>query len=124
MKWFRTACVSVVFLAIAKAPMAQVSDQSLHAKIDYIFAAWDRRDSPGCALAVIRDGTMIYKAAYGMADLDHDVPIDLETVFQVGSLSKQFTAAAIVMMAQDGKLSLDDDARKYLPELPDFGTRI
>lgn len=92
--------------------------------MDRIFAAWNKRDSPGCAASAIRDGAVLYKAASGMADLDHEIPITPETVFQVASISKQFPAAAIELLAQDGKLSLDDDARKYLPELPDFGTRI
>jgi CubicO group peptidase (beta-lactamase class C family) len=72
----------------------------------------------------MRDRQIIYKHGYGMADLDHDIPIGPNTVFHVASVSKQFTAAAILLLAQDGKLSLDDDVRKYLPEVPDFGARI
>lgn len=73
---------------------------------------------------MIRDGQVIYKHGYGTADLDHDIPIGPNTVFHVASVSKQFTAAAILLLAQDGKLSLDDDIRKYLPEVPNFGARI
>ena len=84
----------------------------------------DTTVSPGCALSVIRDHKIIYERGYGMADLDHNIPITPESVFHVASMSKQFTAAAILLLAQEGKLSLDDPAREYLPELPDFGTPI
>ena len=93
-------------------------------RVDKIFERFDRRDSPGCALAVMRDGGVIYKHGYGMADLDHDVAITPSTVFHVASVSKQFTDAAIVLLAQEGKLSFDDEVRKYIAELPDFGQRI
>jgi CubicO group peptidase (beta-lactamase class C family) len=72
----------------------------------------------------MKDGQIVYKRGYGMADLDHDVPITPETIFHVASISKQFTAASIVLLAQDGKLSLDDDVHKYIGELPDFGAPI
>lgn len=93
-------------------------------RVDSVFAKWDRRDSPGCALGVYKDGSIIYKHGYGMANLNDDVVITPATVFHVASMSKQFTAASIVLLAQQGKLSLDDDVRKYLPELPDFGEKI
>ena len=94
------------------------------ARMDKVFAKWDRHDSPGCALGVYRDGKIIYKRGYGMANLNDDVPITPSTVFHVASMSKQFTTASIVLLAQQGKLSLDDDVRKYIPELPDFGEKI
>lgn len=94
------------------------------AQVDRLFARWDRTVSPGSALAVMKDGRIVYKRGYGMADLDHDVTITPATVFHVASVSKQFTAAAILLLEQDGKLSIDDDVRKYVPELPDFGQRI
>jgi CubicO group peptidase (beta-lactamase class C family) len=97
---------------------------SLSDKVDKIFARWDSSDSPGCALAVIKDGHIVYKHGYGMADLDHNIPVSPVSIFHVASISKQFTAAAIVLLAQEGKLSLDDEARKYIPELPDFGEPI
>jgi CubicO group peptidase (beta-lactamase class C family) len=93
-------------------------------QVDRLFARWDRTVSPGSALAVMKDGRIIYKRGYGMADLDHDVTITPATVFHVASVSKQFTAAAVLLLEQDGKLSIDDDVRKYVPELPDFGLRI
>jgi CubicO group peptidase (beta-lactamase class C family) len=93
-------------------------------QVDKLFEKMDRTISPGCAVAAVRDGKILYQRGYGMADLDHNVPITAETVFHVASMSKQFTAAAIVMLAQERKLSLDDEVRKYVPELPDFGAPV
>jgi CubicO group peptidase (beta-lactamase class C family) len=93
-------------------------------QVDKLFEKMDRTISPGCAVAAMRDGKILYQRGYGMADLDHNVPITAETVFHVASMSKQFTAAAIVMLAQERKLSLDDEVRKYVPELPDFGAPV
>jgi CubicO group peptidase (beta-lactamase class C family) len=92
--------------------------------IDSVFAAYDSRVSPGCAAAVVRDGRPIFEKGYGMSDLQHGVPITPASIFHVASISKQFTAMAMVLLARDGKLSLDDDIRKHLPEVPDFGHRI
>ena len=87
------------------------------ARVDALFAAWDKPDSPGAALAVVRDGEVIYRRAYGQAQLEHAAPNTPRTVFHVASLSKQFTAFAIHLLVQDGKLALDDEVRKHLPEL-------
>jgi CubicO group peptidase (beta-lactamase class C family) len=92
--------------------------------VDELFQKMDTTVTPGCALAVVKDGRILYERGYGMADLDHNVPITPSTVFHVASMSKQFTAASIVLLAQEGKLSLDDPVRKYIPELPDFGVPI
>ncbi|HSS44512.1 MAG TPA: amidohydrolase family protein, partial [Thermoanaerobaculia bacterium] len=94
------------------------------ARVDALFEEFDRTDSPGCALAVLRDGRVAYKRGYGMASLELSVPITPETVFDIGSAEKQFAAAAIVLLAQEGKLSLDDDIRKWLPEIPSYGGSI
>ncbi|HSC30012.1 MAG TPA: serine hydrolase domain-containing protein [Vicinamibacterales bacterium] len=93
-------------------------------QIDEIFKAFDSRTSSGCAVAAYQDDRIVLRRAYGMANLDHDVPLTPASVFHVASVSKQFTAAAILLLAQDGKLSIDDDVRKYIPELPDLGERI
>jgi CubicO group peptidase (beta-lactamase class C family) len=102
-------------------PPAPVSPSQ---RVDELFAKMDSTVSPGCALAVFKDARILYERGYGMADLDHNVPITPTTVFHVASMSKQFTAASILMLAQEGKLSLDDPVRKYIPELPDFGTPV
>ena len=93
-------------------------------KVDKIFAEWDKPDSPGCALGVLRDGKFVYERGYGMANLDYDIRNAPRLVYYVGSDSKQFTAARIGLLVLDGKLSLDDDIRKYIPEMPDYGTPI
>ncbi len=93
-------------------------------QVDKIFEKWDRPDSPGCALGIYKDGQIVYKRGYGMANLNDDVPITPATVFHVASMSKQFTAASILLLAQQGRLSLDDDVHKYIPELPDLGEHV
>src|SRR5271155_2105876 len=90
-------------------------------KVDQIFSLYNKLGSPGCSLGVIRDGDFVYRRAYGLATLELGVPLSLQSVFYMGSVSKQFTAAAIVLAAEQGYVSLDDDVRKYLPELPDYG---
>ena len=93
-------------------------------RVDAIFSEWDRTDSPGCALGVIRNGELIYENAYGMANLEHGVPLSSRSVFRVGSVSKQFAAFAMLLAEQQGKLSLEDDVRRYVPELPETSERI
>ena len=98
--------------------------ETLQAKVDKLFAEWNRSDSPGAALAVTRDGEALYKQEYGIANLEYDIPITTTTTFELASVSKQFTAFAIAMLSYEGKLSLDDDIRMYLPDIPDFGSTI
>lgn len=93
-------------------------------KVDKLFARWDKPNSPGCALAIIKDGQIIYKNGYGSADLERNVPITPSTVFDIGSVAKQFTAMSVALLAKQGKLSLDDDIRKYIPEVPSYGATI
>lgn len=94
------------------------------AKVDQVFARYNRTDSPGCTVGAAIDGGTVFSAGYGMADLEHSIAITPDSVFEAGSVSKQFTAAAVLLLAQQGKLSLDDPVRKYLPEVPDYGTPI
>jgi CubicO group peptidase (beta-lactamase class C family) len=94
------------------------------ARVDSLFAAWNDPRSPGCALAVAQNGQPVLARAYGSANLEHGIANTPGTVFEAGSVSKQFTAAAIVLLARQGKLSLDDDVRRHVPEVPDYGTRI
>lgn len=95
-----------------------------HKQVDAIFAPWNGTRTPGCAVGISRDGVLDYARGYGMSNLEYDVAITPESIFLVGSISKQFTAFSIALLAQDGKLSLDDDIRKYVPEMPDFGKTI
>jgi CubicO group peptidase (beta-lactamase class C family) len=121
-------CSAILLLGVSAAPAVHAQDQigaaDVAGRVDKIFQKWNRTDSPGCAMAAVKDGAIVYKHAYGMADLDHNVTLTPSTVFHVASMSKQFTAAAIVLLAQQGKLSLDDDIHKYIPELADFGSPI
>ncbi len=93
-------------------------------QVQKIFARFNHTDSPGCAVGASIDGVTVLNAAYGMADLEHNIALSPDSVFEPGSVTKQFTAAAVLLLAQDGKLSLDDPARKYFPELPDYATTI
>jgi CubicO group peptidase (beta-lactamase class C family) len=85
--------------------------------IDDLFSSWDRADSPGCAVAIYRDGEIEIAPTFGMANLEHAIPVTPSTVFHIASISKMFTAYAIALLARDGTLALDDDLRKYIPEL-------
>jgi CubicO group peptidase (beta-lactamase class C family) len=80
--------------------------------------------APGCAAAVSLNGEMVFEKAFGLAEMEHNVPNTTQTIFESGSVAKQFTAAALVLLQQDGKLSLDDPVRKYIPELPDYGAPL
>jgi CubicO group peptidase (beta-lactamase class C family) len=108
--------VSLAVSANAQQPTAS----DLAPKIDAVFARFTDK-TPGCAVGLGKDGRAVYTHGYGMANLEYNVPITESTVLESGSVAKQFTASAIVLLAQDGKLSLDDDIRKYLPEVPQFG---
>ena len=92
--------------------------------IDEVFADLTKPGSPGCALAVYRQGKIIYEKGYGLANIEEDVRITPQSVFDIGSTSKQFTAASIVLLEKQGKLSIHDDIRKYIPELPDYPHKI
>lgn len=93
-------------------------------RVDALFTEWDKPTSPGCALAVIQDGHIIYQRGYGMADLERGAPITPETRFDLGSTGKQFTAALVAIFANRGLLSLDDPIRKHLPEMPPYADRV
>lgn len=118
--------IGILILALGCGCVSGPRDQStsLHRSIDDLFAAWNKPDSPGCALAVIKEGKVIYERGYGWANLEYGTPITPSTVFNIASASKQFTAMCVLMLAQQGKLSLDDDIRKHVPEVPDFGKVI
>lgn len=112
--------ITTLFLALPA--MAAASPQ---AAVDALLKARARPDAPGCALALARSGEALVLKAYGMANLEHGIAIDpARTVFNIASLSKQFTAAGILLLEQDGKFSLSDDVHRFLPGLPDFGHKI
>ena len=120
---------AMVILCIAVPKMgAQSIDKgmsvNLNAKVDALFAEWNKPDSPGCAVGISKNGTLLYEKGYGMASLEWGIPITPAAVFPAASISKQFTAMDIMLLAQRGKLSLDDDVQKYIPEWTDHGSRI
>src|SRR5580693_5158416 len=119
MEHMRTLLVAV---AVAVCMNGQPT-RSKPTDVDHVFAAFNTH-TPGCAVGVSEHGTVALRAGYGMADLERGVPVNADTVFESGSVAKQFTAMAILLLAQQGKISLDDPMRKYLPELPDCGASL
>jgi CubicO group peptidase (beta-lactamase class C family) len=116
--------LSILFIVfLCQYISAQLPD-SLSKKVDSIFAEYDKTNSPGCALAILKDGKIIYERDYGMSNLEYNIAINPTSIFHIASISKQFTAAAIIRLSLEGKLSLNDDIRKYIPEVPDFGHTI
>jgi CubicO group peptidase (beta-lactamase class C family) len=105
-------------------PEARPSPDSLSAQVDRLFERWHRPDSPGAAVLVMRNGEVVHATGYGMANLEHGVPIRTISVFDIASVSKQFGAFAVALLEADGLLTLDDEVHKYIPELPDFGRTI
>ncbi|RKH07685.1 serine hydrolase domain-containing protein [Corallococcus carmarthensis] len=106
------------------APVAATLPRDRHKQVDVLFSQWNSKTLPGCAVGISRDGVLDYARGYGMADLEHDVPVTPRSVFSIASISKQFTAFSIGLLTQEGKLSLDDDIRKYVPELPAYEKTI
>ncbi|MES2697831.1 MAG: serine hydrolase domain-containing protein [Verrucomicrobiota bacterium] len=123
----RFALVALVGAALSTVPsiLSAASTAKIEpVAIDAIFAEWNKPTTPGVALAVIHEGAIVYERGYGQANIERKVAITPQTAFYIGSVSKQFTAAAIALLAQRKVISLDDDVRKYVPELPDYGTPV
>lgn len=91
--------------------------------VDKVFKSI-KKDTPGCGLGIMKDEALIYENAYGLANLEHNIPNTTDTVFRIASTSKQFTAMSTLILAEEGEISLDDDIRKYVPEMPDYGATI
>jgi len=103
---------------------AQVLPDSITKKIDNLFNYWNNTNSPGCAIGIVRNDSLIYAKGYGMANLEYSIPITPATIFHMASVSKQFTAYSIVLLAAQGKLQLEDDIHKYLPWFPNLKEKI
>src|SRR5690242_17658655 len=120
--------VFTVIVLLANVTLAQVPDkQKVIAGADRAFEKFTKAyvgPAPGCAAAVSLNGDVVFEKAFGLADLEHNVPNTAQTIFESGSVAKQFTAASLVLLQQEGKLSIDDPVRKYIPELPDYGAPL
>jgi CubicO group peptidase (beta-lactamase class C family) len=118
--FLRTVIACAILLGQAVWAQKVSAPSSAAGDVDRIFAGYHHSDSPGCAVGATIDGATVLSAAYGMADLEHNVPLTPQSVFEAGSVSKQFTAGAVLLLVQQGKLSLDDPIRKYIPEVPAY----
>jgi CubicO group peptidase (beta-lactamase class C family) len=92
--------------------------------IDSLFLEWNKPETPGCAIGIVKDGKLIYSNGYGIADLEHDIEITPSSVFYIGSVSKQFVTFSILLLEEQGKLDLDDKIQKYLPDFPDYNSNL
>jgi CubicO group peptidase (beta-lactamase class C family) len=121
-----TALCSAIFFTTPaqQAASAQSLPPAMTARIDSLFQQWDHTSTPGCAVGVVRNDSLIFAKGYGMANLEYGAPISPETIFHMASVSKQFTAFSIVLLARQGRLSLDDDIHKYLTWFPDLKEKI
>jgi CubicO group peptidase (beta-lactamase class C family) len=120
----RPFCIAIVLMASAHGTLAAQMQAPVRQGIDSIFRHLDRTDAPGCAVGVSEQGRVVYERGYGMSDLQHRDAIGPQSIFHVASISKQFTAIAVAQLAEEGRLSLDDDVRKYIPELPRYEASI
>src|SRR5262245_16419130 len=117
---------AALVIASSAAPAQNISGtrDARSQRADSVFQRFDRTDSPGCALGVYQDGKILYARGYGMASLELNVALSSRSVLDVGSISKQFTAMSMLILQKEGKLSLDDPIRKYIPEMPASGDKI
>ena len=124
MKMKRRAATATTLLMAALAAYAGPAPPAAGERVDALVREQVAATGPGCAVGVARGGDVLHARGYGLANLDHGVAITPDTVFDVGSVTKQFTAASIVLLSLDGALALGDDVREHLPELPDYGPTI
>ncbi len=115
-----SAAALFLFLSQQQQAPEAVVDDATKARVNKVFAEYDKSGSPGCALGVIRDGRILYRNGYGSANLDYRLPLTPNSIFDIGSTSKQFSAMSILLLEKDGKLNIDDDIRKYVPEIPQY----
>ena len=122
--WTVIALLGGVLLAAGSQAPAKDAPLTPDQRMDKLFDFWNRLDQPGFAALVVKDGRILYQKTYGLACQEHGVPIAANTVFNIGDASQAFVGQAVALLEKQGRLSLDDDVRKVLPELPDFGTLI
>lgn len=117
-------CLSMAAPALAIEEGDAQGAATLQEQVDAVFADYDSTVSPGCSLGIVQNGELVYARGYGMASLDHGVPLGPRSVFRIASTSKQFTAFAIQLLVDQGKVDLDADVRTYLPELPEYDSSV
>ena len=122
--WHVSGFWTAAFLLLPGGLGAQEVRGPLAERVSAVFAEWDRTDHPGASVVVVRDGRIIHMDGYGMAELDQAIAVTATTVFDIGSVSKQFTAFAITTLAERGQLSLDDSIERWMPEIPTHGQRV
>ena len=122
----RWTALLAVFMIIAAGNYSQAGTKKdpRFTDVDKIFAEWDKPDTPGCAVGLIEKGKLIYAQGYGMGNLDYNIPMTPRSVVYIASTSKQFTAACVALLILKGEISLEDDIRKYFPEIPEYGNPI
>lgn len=131
MKNFNLRGVSLVLFSVLLSGISTVgqgqSREDVVAGAEKAFGRFSKTNpmpAPGCAVGVSLNGESVFEKAFGLAEMEHNIPNSAQTIFESGSVAKQFTAAALVLLQQDGKLDLDDPVRKYIPELPDYGAPL
>jgi CubicO group peptidase (beta-lactamase class C family) len=124
MKRLPITCAILTLASIGVTGSCGVGPVRPNAQLDQMLSANHKPGEPGVSVAVSQNGRIVYERAFGMASLELGVPVTPESVFQAASISKQFTAMSIMLLAQQEKLSIDDPIQKYLPELPDYGTPL
>lgn len=117
----RKQILGLVFMSISFCSFGQIKEKE---SIDNIFSEWNKKDVPGCALGIIKNGKLIYSRGYGVANMEYDIANSESSVFRIGSTSKQFTAACIVILVEQRKLSLDDNLKSFFPDFPDYAEKI
>jgi len=115
----KTIALCLTVLAFAVIQHAQISSEQ-QAELDKLFENWNKKNTPGVAVGIVRDGRLVFSKGYGIADLEHDVPISPRSVFYIASVSKQFVTMSILLLEEQGKLSLDDEIQKHLPDFPRY----
>src|SRR5689334_20559010 len=119
-----TIFLSLLAFPFLNSTSAQSLPDSTIKKIDSLFAKWNNNYSPGCTVGIVRNDSLIFSKGYGMANLEYDIQNTPATIYHMASVSKQFTAYSIVLLAKQGKLQLDDDIHKYLSWFPDLKEKI
>src|SRR6056297_2075185 len=107
----------LLLLSLALTSYGQIGESEA---IDSLFLEWNKPETPGCAIGIVKDGKLIYSKGYGIADLEHDIEITPSSVFYIGSVSKQFVTFSLLLLEEQEKINLDDKIQKYLPDFPEY----